>query len=65
MIPIKTTIADAEIQLAGMQPELQRCGVKNAKALIEATYRAEANIATSGTPWSPPPAAGTSTRTGR
>lgn len=48
MIPIKTTIADAEIQLAGMQPELQRQqGVEmNAKALIEATHRAEANIAT-------------------
>ena len=46
MIPIKTTIADAEIQLAGMQPELQRQQTveMNAKALIDATHRAEANI---------------------
>ncbi|MEE2680803.1 MAG: hypothetical protein VX641_00355 [Planctomycetota bacterium] len=47
MIPIKGTIADAEIQLAGMQPELQRQqgAEMNAKALIDATHRAEANIA--------------------
>ncbi|MAJ46594.1 MAG: hypothetical protein CBC35_04760 [Planctomycetes bacterium TMED75] len=46
MIPIKTTIAEAEIQLAGLQPELarKRTMEENSQALIDATHRAEGNI---------------------
>ena len=46
MIPIKTTIAEAEIQLSGLQPELARKQTmeENTQALIDATHRAEGNI---------------------
>ena len=46
MIPIRGTVADAEIQLAELEPDLQRMRLMetNSLGLIDATHRAEENI---------------------
>ncbi len=46
MIPIRGTVADAEIQLAELEPDLQRMRLMetNSRGLIDATHRAEENI---------------------
>ena len=46
MIPIRGTVADAEIQLAELEPDLQRMRLMetSSRGLIDATHRAEENI---------------------